>query len=213
MGTFESLFFKEHLLNGMTIVDVGANIGLYTLLFSKLVGPAGRVISLEPDPELFSQLASNIKHNDCHNVIAHACAAGDVTGSQHFLNSPLNSGNNRLVPIGRKLESQFHVPIRRIDDLLGDKTVDWLKIDVQGWEPAVLSGAKGIIQKNPQLKIYFEFWPKGLVQAGFDPYAFLASFEKEGLQVFHPAKTACLSYNDFKTLGRMKTYIDLLASR
>jgi len=76
MGREERATLEKIVRPGMTVLDVGGNIGLYTVLLSRLVGPAGRVISFEPDPALFALLRENCALNGCTNVEAHNLALG-----------------------------------------------------------------------------------------------------------------------------------------
>jgi FkbM family methyltransferase len=125
---------------GMTCVDVGANVGWYTRLFSEWVGPTGRVEAFEPSPGCLPHL------NDLPaNVTLHACALGAQTATAQLLNTnnAVHSGQATLMP-GVALHGSATVEVRRLDDMV-TQDVDVLKIDVEGWEAEVLAGAQRLI--------------------------------------------------------------------
>lgn len=175
----ERALCRELIKPGMVVVDVGANIGVYTRFFSRLVGPSGKVISFEPSPENFRRLSENV--SGLRNVEMHEAAVGDTSGSiSLFYCDELNvdhttydTGENRL---------RADVPSVTLDDLFpSGSRVDVLKIDVQGFEPAVIRGAQRLISENPQLKAIVEFWPYGLSRSKVAPGDFLASLDQMGL--------------------------------
>jgi FkbM family methyltransferase len=147
----------------MTVVDIGANIGIYTRFFSQLVGPLGQVHAFEPDPINFKRLRRNTSH--LQNVFLHQTAVGDRNGNiKLYVSDEMNvdhrtfdSGDGRL---------SIDVPVLNLDDyFLPSQSVDVIKIDVQGYELSVLQGAKRVLSENYNLKILMEFWPYGLLKA------------------------------------------------
>jgi len=140
---------------GMRVIDVGANIGCHTLAFSKLVGPAGWVLSLEPQPFVFSLLAANVIENQAFNVLALNAAASDAPRWIDMPNfsyaEPQNYGALRLHDFWAdegKETKHIPVPAHRLDDLSAAASAHLIKIDVEGMESAVLEGARGIISKS-----------------------------------------------------------------
>lgn len=125
---------------GMTVVDAGAHIGYYTRLFSKLVGPKGHVIALEPHPENFKLLKLNTKR--CENVTVLEAAAADFNGEAP-LHWSAGSSNHSLVQGYASVSMVSTVTVRRLDGIVtGD--IDFLKADVEGAEVAVLRGSPPI---------------------------------------------------------------------
>ena len=122
---------------GMTVVDVGAHMGYYTRLFSTLVGPRGRVIALEPHPGNFELLRFNTRH--CPNVTILAVAASDHDG-EATLHWSVGSSNHSLVEGYTYSAESSVVSVRRLDTLVS-RPIDFLKVDVEGAEVAVLCGA------------------------------------------------------------------------
>jgi FkbM family methyltransferase len=108
---------------GMTVVDVGANVGIYTAGFSRLVGPNGKVVAIEPAPSNLRPLLMAREVNGWSNVEIHGLAASDREGTMALECSPFNSGNNALSNHGGGVA----VRTVRLDSLLAGARVDFLK--------------------------------------------------------------------------------------
>jgi FkbM family methyltransferase len=131
--------------SGDVVFDIGAGIGAETLLFSRLVGPTGRVVSLEPHPRTYARLAKLCKANRLTNVVHLQVAAGDADGElvisdvEHYLhNTVLEPGSGGL-----------KVSARRIDTIapeLGITSIDLLKMNIEGAEQLAIRGSEGIIE-------------------------------------------------------------------
>jgi len=214
IGREESAFFQKQLRPGMTVVDVGANIGLYTLRFSKLVGSNGRVYAFEPDPGLFSQAEANFRRNAIKNTIIFPMAAGADQEKKFLYQDAMNSGNNSLRRSALDEKSpELTVEVTTLDLILGKDRIDWMKIDVQGWEPAVFQGMSDLLYRNPDIKICFEFWPAGLKSAGFDPEEFLTSLHSQGFTLQPLTRNSNLSKTEIKSLVKNRRFIDIVAFR
>lgn len=138
--------FERHCRPGMTVVDVGANLGYFTLLSSKLVGAAGQVIALEPNSENCRLLLSSLRLNAVSNVQLLPVAADQEPGWAYYAT---HVGSNGGLVDGDDLLSRFGsvVPTFRLDDVVNRK-VDFLKMDVEGAEGRVVHGATRIIEKD-----------------------------------------------------------------
>ncbi len=165
--------------SGMTVVDVGAGIGAYTQLLSGLVGREGRVYAFEPSPVNFQRLERSVAGQD--NVTAVQAAVGERTGATSlFLSDELNV-DHRTYDTGEG-RSRIGIPAFRLDDYFPPGTrIDFMKIDVQGYELSVLMGAERIVRENSEIKLLVEFWPHGLAQAGVKPAALLGYLRSRGL--------------------------------
>jgi FkbM family methyltransferase len=182
MGRAERRFFEQVVTAGQTVVDVGANQGVFTLLLSRLVGPAGKVFALEPEPRLFHALEESCRRNRADNVTRLQLAAGESRGHGLLRCSRLNGGDNRLtrLPGG----STVPVEIAGLDEILPDQAVNLIKIDVQGYELRVAKGMQKILDRSPAIRVCFEYWPAGLRKAGDTPEALLRFFHDRGFSVF-----------------------------
>jgi len=199
----ETAFVQRALRSGMTVLDVGANVGYYTALAARRVGPSGRVIALEPDPESFEYLEQTIAANEVGNVNAFQCAAADHEAKMTLHISKDNRGDNRLYEPDPKWP-KITVTARPADDILKDAgvgTVDFIKIDVQGFEASVIDGLKSTLAQSEKLVLLAEFWPKGLRDAGSDPKEFLERLRGHGLQLHElTPKGELVELNDFDDL-------------
>ncbi|HWX54070.1 MAG TPA: FkbM family methyltransferase [Verrucomicrobiae bacterium] len=161
----ESAFVRGWLRPGMSFVDTGANWGLFSLLAASLVGPSGRVISLEPDPRVFLKLKSNIERNQLKQVEPIRVAAADreaevLLAGHDGVNQ--NSGMSRLVESGGASPLTFAVRSRRLDSLLDERgmdTIDLLKMDVEGAEHMALAGMEDGLKRLRYRCILLELHP------------------------------------------------------
>lgn len=132
---------------GMTVVDVGANIGYETLLFARAVGPAGHVLAIEPNSENCRLILASVAANGFDNVDLAPVALDGADGWSYFSayvgsNGGFQStGHREYVEGGGSI-----VPTRRLDDLCPGE-VDLLKIDVEGGEGRVIAGASGLFER------------------------------------------------------------------
>jgi FkbM family methyltransferase len=199
-------FFQAHVLTGQVAVDVGANIGYFTLLFARLVGPSGRVIAFEPHAGNFRLLESNVAANGYANVELRQQAVGDRTGSAPLYLSSVNPGDHRLV--GRGGGESLTVDVVALDHKLPELRgkLDWVKIDVQGGELDVLNGMRSLIRTSPNLTIVLEFAPIALEEFGAEPGQLLGLLQEAGFDVLAPrwdGRTRRCSIDDL--LERVRT--------
>lgn len=96
MGRASLQLIRAQVREGMTVVDVGANVGVYTSLLSRIVGPQGHVLALEPDQDNWRALQKASAENGWQNVELHQTAAADRKGQMSFTRSSFNSGNHSL---------------------------------------------------------------------------------------------------------------------
>jgi FkbM family methyltransferase len=179
LGTEEIKILVHLIHKGMTVVDAGANQGLYTLLIADLVRP-GRVWAFEPEPRLYRQLVSNVEDNAADNVTCYQVALSDAAGSLALARGGLNWGDNRIVAGHENDRDGIQVKAATLDEMLPNEKIDFVKIDVQGWEAQVLAGARQTLQRNPDLILIFEFWPYGLAKAGTNPDTLLDYLQQSG---------------------------------
>lgn len=165
---YESTLVQSLLGPGDVFVDVGANIGYFSVLAAERVGGAGQVFAFEPDPENYGLLAANLALNGfgprAHTVCA-ALAEADGEGALYL--SEDNLGDHQVFAVA---DNRHHIPIRLLD---GGKylaarvaRVDLLKVDTQGAEHAVLSGLLPFLLGRPSLRVLVELTPLSLRQAG-----------------------------------------------
>jgi FkbM family methyltransferase len=168
------------------VLDIGANIGYYTLIFANRVGPQGRVFAFEPEPGNFALLEENVTANGYRNVTLSRVAASDREGGARLYTDPGNPGDCRI------FDSHDHRPSLEIETVRLDeyfdafpRGIDLIKMDVQGAESAALQGMLGLVEKNRRVKLVMEFWPYGLGLAGSSAEAFLRTLFGLGFQVWN----------------------------
>jgi FkbM family methyltransferase len=172
---------RARLRRGMTVVDVGANIGYMTLVAAQAVRPGGRVIAIEPHPDNVALLRHNAEANAAGTVEVVAAAAWRESGTVRLAVSEVNAGDHRTEALTSE-RATVEVPAVRLDDVLGDAAVDLIKLDCQGCEHVVLSGAAALIARSRPL-IFAEFWPMGIRQLGDDPAAVLRGYRRMGYAI------------------------------
>lgn len=157
----------ESLLDtGMTFVDIGAHVGLFTLPAVKWVGESGRVVAFEPHPDNYAMLVENIETNACANYVeVNQSAVSDVSENVHLHMSAFNTGDHQLFHKGGR--NTIEVKCTKLDDYfsVGDK-VDVIKMDVQGAEAAAFRGMQRVLEDNQSIKVIWELSPKQLQDAG-----------------------------------------------
>ena len=133
---------------GDLYVDVGANIGYFSLLASQCVGPAGKVIAVEADPETFKDLTSNLELNKCRNVTARNIAATEMACQVKIERVRDNSGANSIALADGDGMDQG-APLREI---IGDDIgrVRFIKIDIEGSEEPILREILGLLPVLPR---------------------------------------------------------------
>jgi FkbM family methyltransferase len=165
---------QRWLPRGGTLVDAGANWGYFSLLGAAQVGPAGRVIALEPDPRQFARLRANVALNGLTNVTALAVAAGAREGIATLIGyaeGADNRGVSRVAEIGAA-GAHYEVRCATIDALTAScRRVDVVKIDVEGAEPDVLNGMHTGMGERRYAAIVLELHPGLLRGGGIDPAA------------------------------------------
>ncbi len=156
----EQLFLLNYLQEGMTVIDIGAHHGFYTLLASKKIGPVGRVIAFEPSPRELAKLKLHLSINHCQNVEVVEVALGAEKGKVNMFVCLEHSGLNSLrLPNADTKATEVEIEQIRLDDYLKEKQiqkVDFVKMDVEGGELAVLKGAKDILLGQLRPLIIYE---------------------------------------------------------
>jgi FkbM family methyltransferase len=186
---FETEIFKKRVKKGMTVVDIGANWGWYTLIAAKLVGEKGKVYAFEPEPYNYDLLLKNIEINGYDNIIPVQKAVSNKVGTvKLFLTQDNPGGLNTIYPYNHSLQRNFvEVETITLDNFFRDRKdkIDVIKMDVEGAEFAILQGMREILGRNKTIEILTEFWLDGLRRFGYSPGRFLNEFMKHGFKLFY----------------------------
>jgi FkbM family methyltransferase len=161
---FESLLILNQLKSGDVVIDVGANIGYYSLLMASKVGPTGKVYAFEPDPSNRSILKKNVEANGLSNLIyIYDFAVYSREGESELYLSDENKGDHWLSFDCDKNKPRKKITVKTTTlDLfwksINCPLVNLIKIDTQGSEPYIIHGGETLIQScRPDL--FFEYWP------------------------------------------------------
>jgi FkbM family methyltransferase len=177
-------------------VDIGANVGLYTVLAMHQLDSTGCIVTFEPHPQSYAFLQKNVAANQtrcsaCPRVDALNMAAAPERGQQELRLNPENRGDNRLYQgtYHGKVEEWDTLPVegRPVDDVLtelGIEEVNFVKIDIQGYEQKAISGFQTTLARSKNIILMSEFWPKGLKEAGGSAIEYLQMLTDVGFTLY-----------------------------
>jgi len=192
-GTFEKdelTFVGRFLRPGMTVLDIGAHHGLYTLLASKRVASSGRVFSFEPSPRERRKLRIHLALNLCLNVEVQSLALGaqDATADLFVVQGSETGCNSLRPPIAAGGTSPVSVHVTTLDHWLQTaklSLVDFIKLDVEGAELDVLKGAADLLNRRPRPVILAEVQDVRTAPWGYHAKEILAHLTRAGYLWFH----------------------------
>ena len=168
------------LQEGMTFVDVGAHVGLFSVPATKWVGESGRVVAFEPHPDNYSMLLQNMERNRCPvQVEAIRSAVSDISKTVHLHTSTYNTGDHQLYHQGGR--HTIEVPCTTLDTFFAKgEQVDVIKMDVQGAEAAAFLGMHRVLEENREIQVVWELSPAQLEDAGSTAATLLDWLEELG---------------------------------
>jgi FkbM family methyltransferase len=181
----ETFLITREIKQGDAVVDLGANIGYYTLLLAKLVGPQGRVHAFEPDPDNFAILEKNVASNGYRNVKLVRQAVSGTTGDIKLYRAEDDPGDHRVYDSHDDRQSII-IRATRLDDYFDGREarIDFIKMDIQGAEGAALEGMFSLLERNQGVRLLMEFWPIGLQRNGLPPEQCLDFLLKRGFLMY-----------------------------
>jgi FkbM family methyltransferase len=147
---------------GETVIDIGANIGIYTLMSSRRVIPGGRVIAVEPDESNLLILKKNVEMNNCKNVIIVPVALGTNCGERTFYEGIMPTASSfypSKMNAFCKIRRERTVKIFTLDmilEKLGVEEVQWIKIDAEKADLEILKGSKSVLGRSKNIKLIIE---------------------------------------------------------
>ncbi|MFE2940569.1 FkbM family methyltransferase [Streptomyces sp. NPDC059255] len=182
-------WLQSRLKPGDAFVDVGANIGYYSVLASGLVGSTGRVVAIEASPTFHKRVVRHVRLNDCRNVRAVNAAVSDSRRAVTFvLASSANMGANSIVPYDGPAESTFETEAVPLTELLEPDDISRarvIKIDVEGAEGAVVRGMVPLLDRlRPDVEIAVEVAPGRMAQLGDSAEELLTTMRDHGFNTY-----------------------------
>jgi len=171
---FETEIVKKIIKKGDVVVDIGANIGYYTLLFAKLVGNDGKVFAFEPEPTNFELLKKNSEINSYKNVTLIKKAVSNKTEKTMLHLSKDNKGSHTLVNT-KYDDGSIEIESIRFDEYFKKYSgkINFIKIDIEGSEVNAIKSMFSFLRKMEQIKILVEFSPFMINKSGINPKTFL----------------------------------------
>lgn len=218
-----------HVFQGGNILDIGANIGYTSYVFSKLIQNPFKIIAFEPETrniEILKQAGKKFRFQE--HLISVSAAVGDYDGEINLWRNDAHNGDHRILTdeLKNQLPDSIQIqrtPIVMIDTFLQNYSpkapVAFIKIDVQGYELAVCKGMQKTLENNPDSVVAFEYCPSVIEALGFNPKDLLHYFKNRGYQFFVLNKNNRLESYDtekgeqYLRQIRPHDYIDILCAR
>ncbi|HEX6224854.1 MAG TPA: FkbM family methyltransferase [Chryseolinea sp.] len=193
--------------DGDVILDIGANIGWYSIVLKNNINRKVMFYAFEPEPLNFELLKKNIEHNRISNIEAVNKAVAEKSGqSTLFLYHPKNSGRHSLLDINPQTNKSIQVETVNVEDFLRDRNVDFkkvklIKIDIEGYEVFALKNAAELLQQLPYM--FIEYSPVLIRKGGQDPANFIRWLADFGFKFYNidGGKPSARSVEFLTTLG------------
>jgi len=173
---------EKEVKTGMTVLDLGANFGWFSLICSKIIGESGHVYAFEPDPHLIETLKDNLKLNNMKNVSVIPFAVSNKSDKARLSLNDSYPTRNRLES-KTLFENTIDVKTISMDEFCEQNNlkVDFIKMDIEGSEVKAVEGMKKIILENQNIKMILEFNPKAISDVGSSPEDLVAFLEQYDL--------------------------------
>jgi FkbM family methyltransferase len=173
---------RGHVKPGMRVLDIGANIGFYTILLSRLVGKEGVVYAFEPEEDNFKGLKRVTRNLENVELVQAAC--GEKSGKIYLYRSEKMNVDHQVYPSGEP-RGRVEVNMVTVDDYLrGEKGgVGFVKIDVQGYDCHAFRGMTETLARSPNAFMIGELWPYGLKKAGSSADQYLSEVKRCGFEI------------------------------
>jgi FkbM family methyltransferase len=183
------------LKSGGSMIDVGANYGLFSLAASKLTGPSGRVLAFEPAERTHALLLKNVELNGLRNVDVLRVALSNSSGSARLYHHDDPTRNS----LGQMPGGDFEdVPLGTLDNIVKDRgilSVDFLKIDVEGADELVCRGSSELLAKHKPT-VLFEDNAGSASALGLRPHGTRGLLRELGYTFFQFSRGKCIRLDD-----------------
>jgi FkbM family methyltransferase len=168
----EMSFIKAFLKEGDIFIDIGSNIGMFSLTASDLVGSKGKILAFEPTPSTYERLLENIRINGYTNINAFNLGLSNKNGILDFniSNNGYDAWNSMVQQEHLENGIQIQVEVKALDSLIEENslsTINLIKIDVEGWEKFVLEGSINLLNRSDSPVILVEFTETTAFNAGY----------------------------------------------
>ena len=167
------------------VLDLGANLGYYTLIAAGVLGRKGKVVAFEPTNFNFNLIKKNVEANHLNNVVLEKKAVGDKNGKKFIYLNPENYGDNRMYVSGDVMKKET-IWMTTLDQYFSDlkTSIDLIKMDIQGYELRALQGAKVLLGKKKIKVIISELWPRGMKMVGDKWEDYIKYLKLSGFKIY-----------------------------
>jgi FkbM family methyltransferase len=183
----EAQLFEQSIRPGDVVVDIGGHIGYYTLLAARAVGPTGHVFAFEPERGNFALLAENVATNGyADRVTAVNKAVMAENGELQIYVSRDNAGDHHVYAVGDDDRPSYAIEGVALNDYFWgrpERTVNVIKMDVQGAEPSALRGMRGLLDANDNVLLFTELAPPSLRDAGSSAREYVEALADAGFDL------------------------------
>jgi FkbM family methyltransferase len=201
---FNLELIRKFIKPGSTIIDIGANIGFYSSFFSRLTGSNGHVYCFEPDKTNFRHLEKTLLGKI--NVTLAQKAVAAESGMLKLHPSSILNVDHRTYS-SRNSEGGYEVEKISIDDYVDKKfKVDFIKMDIQGFETEALKGMNNTLAENPGILLLMEFWPYGLHEAGSSAEELFDMVVEKGFHPYRINEKDIIPFTREDALSMLKEY-------
>lgn len=180
--------YDEFLKPKMTIVDAGANIGLHSLFFSKRVGEEGKIYAFEPAKMIFRRMMEHIQNNQVTNIEGLCLALGGKQGRAEIVDNKEDTSRTFLRPSLSNSGAISTTAVETLDafaEARGLEKIDFLKIDVEGFESEILEGALSLLTRQAIKVIQIELDERSLGRAGSEKSTVVSLLINKGYGLCH----------------------------
>ncbi|HEV2419179.1 MAG TPA: FkbM family methyltransferase [Terriglobia bacterium] len=172
--------FKSAIKPGAIVLDIGAHLGVYSLVAAFSMRLEGQVFAFEPDPTNFQILRRNIEKSHYRNIVPAQKAVSDACGTFSFFLAESSDCNSFYAHPNSRTKERISVESITVDSFLAGRTVNVIKIDVEGHECKVLRGMRTTILKSGKIILFIELNPACLRSAGATPQELISELEGLG---------------------------------
>lgn len=180
----QTQLFLDIISPGNVVLDIGANVGYYTILSSSKVGNKGRVFAFEPNPETFKLLSENVKLNQCSNVTLEKKAISNVVGRVYLDCQRFNKGDSSISHYkSDKTLTTESITLDCFVKTYPQVFVDVIKMDIEGSEIMVLNAARTAFNRWKSCKLFIEYNPSSLSRYGGSEKELISLIQNHGFKI------------------------------
>jgi FkbM family methyltransferase len=196
---YEVAMWYRVLKSGANVVDGGANWGYWSLVASTLVGKSGQVYAFEPVPDTSKSLRENLRASQANNVIVHQAALAEKDGTIHInlvTDDPIGGQSSIGMPGDRRAKEMIECKQVALDEVIQEKPVHLIKLDIEGGELAALKGSINILQRTEKPIITFEWNRVTATALGYQPEAIQEYLSRYDYRFFLATKSGLIPFKE-----------------